>query len=367
MHNPKLNLVVKIGTAALGAADGMPDTKLLGGLVTELAALKKAGHQVILVSSGAVGTGRALMRNQRPLQHCDAIAERQILASLGQAQLMTLYQDLLTPHSMLALQILLTKQDFRTRVHHKHMAHLFAALQKQPHILPIVNENDSVTVEEWMFIDNDELACLLAAMMNADRLIILSHVAGVYDRPPDETDARVIPLINWAAKNGIPKKTKGKSQAGRGGMTSKLSVAKKMAALGIRTHIAAAHEVKVISRLLGDEKIGTTVVPQTGKRNAVKRWLASDVMKAPSSVTANESLAAMLRKGGLAMSLLPVGLTKISGTFDKGDLVRVIDEKGHPLALGIARYDAAILRQALGKKRQPVFIHYDQLHRINHD
>jgi glutamate 5-kinase len=367
MAQAKLNIVVKIGTAALGAADGMPDSALLGGLVAELVALKKAGHQVTLVSSGAVGTGRALVKKQKALQHCDAIAERQILASLGQARLMALYQDLLTPHGLLASQILLTKQDFRTHTHHKHMAHLLSALQKQPHILPVVNENDSVTVDELMFTDNDELACLLAAMMKADRLIILSHIAGVYDRPPDEDGAAIIPLIDWTSHRGVPEKTKGKSNSGRGGMTSKLAVAKKMATLGIRTHIAAAREKNVIARLLAGENVGTTVVPIQGKRNAVKRWLASDVNKVPATVTANAGLAAMMRATGPAMSLLPVGLTKIAGTFDKGDLVRIIDEDGEDLALGIARYDAGTLKQSLGKKQQPVFIHYDQLHRITND
>jgi glutamate 5-kinase len=367
MSPAKLNLVVKIGTAALGAADGMPDRTVLGGLVAEIAALKKAGHQVTLVSSGAVGTGRALVKKQKALQHCDPVTEKQILASLGQAQLMALYQELLTPHRLLASQILLTKQDFRTHTHHKHMSHLLTALQKQPHVLAIVNENDSVTVDELMFTDNDELACLLAAMMKADRLIILSHIAGVYDRAPEDDGARIIPLIDWTTKKGVPETMKGKSQSGRGGMTSKLSAAKKMARLGIRTHIASARETNVIGRLLHDENLGTTVAPIAGKRNAIKRWLASEVSKAPATVTANACLSAMMRVQGPAMSLLPVGLTKIVGTFTKGDLVQIIDEAGAPLALGIARYDAQTLRRALGKKQQPVFIHYDQLHRIPND
>jgi len=367
MANMKHNLVIKIGTAALGGSDGMPNAKLLEGLVAELATLKQAGHQVILVSSGAMGTGRALVKKNKPLQHCDAVVERQILASLGQARLITLYQDLLTKHGLLAAQVLLTKQDFRSRAHHKYMTNLFAGMQKQPHVLPIVNENDSVTVDELMFTDNDELAGLLAGMVNADRLIILSHVGGVYDRAPDEKGATIISLIDWVKKKGVPGDVRGKSKTGRGGMSSKLAVAKKMAALGIRTHIASASEAKVIARLLRDEAIGTTVMPLPGKRNAVKRWLASEVNKAPATVTANACLADMMRKPDQALSLLPVGLTKISGLFGKGDLVQIIDEKGKALAIGVARYDAAALRQALGKKQQPVFIHYDQLHRVNHE
>jgi len=365
MSKHHLTLVIKIGTAALSGADGTPDARLLGALVAEMVALKQAGHQVILVSSGAVGTGRALIKKQTPLQRCDTVVERQILASLGQARLMSLYQELLTPHHLLASQILLTKQDFRSRRHHKVMENLFAALRQQPHILPIINENDSVTVDELMFTDNDELAGLLAAMMNADRLMILSHIAGVYDRPPDEAGASIIPLIDFAKKTGIPAGTRGKSQTGRGGMESKLGMARKLAGMGIRTHVAAARDATIITRLLRDEPVGTTIAPMPDKRNAVKRWLASETLKPRATVTANACLTNILRKPDAAISLLPVGLTKIHGEFDKGDLVQIVDEAGKPLALGVARCDQSALCPMLGKKNQPVFIHYDQLHRLD--
>jgi glutamate 5-kinase len=365
MNARKLNLVIKIGTLALCGADGAPDAALLGKIVSEIAALKRLRHNVVLVTSGAVGSGRALNRRHGTLHKCDEVAARQIFASLGQTQLMALYQSLLAPHGFAAAQILLTKQDFLTRAHHKHMTHLFKALEKQPHIVPIVNENDSVTVDELMFTDNDELAGLLAAMINADRFIILSHIAGVYDRPPGSPGAKIIPLIDWQGKKGVPGEVKGKSAGGRGGMQSKLGVARKMAALGIRTHIAAAREENVIPRILAGAPLGTVIAPASGKKNsAVKRWLASEVSASPAAVTANACLADIIRDHHQAVSLLPVGLTSVKGEFGKGDLVRVTDEKGKPLALGVARYDAATLRRALGKKKQPVFIHYDQLHRM---
>jgi glutamate 5-kinase len=204
-------------------------------------------------------------------------------------------------------------------------------------------------------------------MINADRLIILSHVAGVYDRSPSEKGAVVIPHIDWRTKEGLPTDTKGKSKGGRGGMSSKLGIARKMAALGIVTNIASAREENVITRIMSGETVGTTSVPLPGKRNAVRRWLASETGIASASVTANECLAALMRDAGQSISLLPVGLTKVNGDFTKGDLIKVIDDKGKTLALGIARYDADLLRRALGKKQQPVFIHYDQLHRVAHE
>lgn len=358
-----MNLVIKIGTAALSRADGAPDPALLGALAGEIAALKRAGHDVILVSSGAVGTGRAMVRQHEPLQNCEQVAERQILAALGQARLMALYQELLAPHKIMVAQILLTKQDFRTRDHHKHIGRLFANLREQPHILPIVNENDSVAITELMFTDNDELAGLIAAMMNVDRLLILSHVAGVYDRPPDEAGATIIPVIDWGKKDDAPS-TAGKSKSGRGGMTSKLSIAHKMAALGIYTHIASARAPSIIAAILCGDNPGTTIMPLPGKRNAVKRWLASEVNMAPAAVMVNACLADILRDPKQAVSLLPVGLVAVDGDFEKGDLVKIVDEAGKSLALGVARYGAGKLRGALGKKQQPVFIHYDQLHRV---
>ncbi|MER2519797.1 MAG: glutamate 5-kinase [Bdellovibrionales bacterium] len=356
-------LVVKIGTAALSAEDGAPDPRILGALVGELAELKRQGHYVVLVSSGAVGTGRAMAKKDKLAGSNDPVTERQILASLGQARLMALYQDILAKHGILASQILLTKQDFKTRSHHKHMLHLFEALREQPRILPIVNENDCVTVEELMFTDNDELAGLLAAMIGAQRLVILSNIAGVYDRPPDQPGAKIIPSIDWNDKKALPSDVRGASHGGRGGMASKMNMVRKMSALGIRAHIANAKENAVLSRIVNGEPVGTAFAPLPRKRNAVKRWLASEVNQAPASVTANACLVDMLRDPHRALSLLPVGLEKVTGTFAKGDLVRIVDESGATLAIGIARYDSAALRQSLGKKRQPVFIHYDQLHR----
>lgn len=357
-------LVVKIGTAALSAQDGVPDSGLLDSLVGELAALKRAGNYVVLVTSGAVGTGRALAKRNKLSGHNDPVTERQILASLGQARLMAIYQDILAKHGMLASQILLTKQDFHTRAHHKHMLRLFEALRERPEILPIVNENDCVTVDELMFTDNDELAGLLAAMVGAERLVILSNIAGVYDKPPDQDGAKILPRIDWARPKDLPSDVRGSSREGRGGMASKMNMARKMSALGISTHIASAREPSVLDRILRGDPVGTSFAPNPGKRNAVKRWLASEVNQAPAFVTANACLAEMLRDPHRAISLLPVGLEKVAGTFAKGDIVRIEDSDGATLAVGVARYDSAALRQALGKKRQPIFIHYDQLHRI---
>src|ERR1700722_8859095 len=132
--NP-LQLVIKIGTAALSNDAGEPDEKLIGKLINQIALLKQQKHNPILVSSGAVGAGRALNKKHAPLRHCDEVASKQIFAALGQTQLMSMYQAKLAPQSLAAAQILLTKQDFRTRTHHKHIMHLFRALEKQPHIL----------------------------------------------------------------------------------------------------------------------------------------------------------------------------------------------------------------------------------------
>ncbi|MBI1273663.1 MAG: glutamate 5-kinase [Alphaproteobacteria bacterium] len=358
-----MDIVIKIGTQALSRANGTPDPALLGRLMGEIAALKKAGHFVVLVTSGAVGTGRALLGSGQKLRNCDPVGGRQILAALGQPQLMALYQRLLKKRGLAAAQILLTRQDFHTRKHYQQIGHLFARLRDQPHILPVVNENDSVTIDELMFTDNDELAGLVAALLGAERMIVLSAIEGVFDRPPAEPGAKVIPLIDWRTGTGTGAVTQGKSAMGRGGMATKLAVARKLAGLGIRTQIAAARTPRVLARLAKNDPLGTMVAALPVKHNATKRWLASETSKATASVTANECLAVILRDPAKAPSLLPVGITRVSGKFARGEMVRVIDEAGTLLALGVARYDAARLRAVLGQKKQPVFIHYDQLHR----
>ena len=361
-------LVIKIGTQTLTTADGVLDYSVLQNLVAQIASLKKQGHFVVLVTSGAVGTGRGLLQQRPQLHAASPINEKQILAAIGQAHLMQAYQQILDQYNLQGAQILLTKQDFITKHHYQNIAHLFQSLRQQDFILPIVNENDSVAIQELMFTDNDELAGLLAAQLGADRLMLLTNVAGVYDKSPSEPGAQIIPVIDSNGKAGapMPSLTAEKSALGRGGMQSKINTARKMSRLGITTHIANGHEKDVVIRLATNEQVGTTVLPQR-KASSVKRWLAmapqyGASMETP-SVIANTRLTEQLKDPDKILSILPVGLTAINGLFAKGERVQVLSEDNELLAIGLARYDVNQLRDCLGQQQQPVFLHIDTLFR----
>ncbi len=255
-------VVVKIGSQTIVDNSGALNVSWLSDLMRQITELKQAGFDIVLVSSGAVASGSGLTSTHKPLSCNSEVAKRQILASLGQAKLIETYNGLLLKHGLLASQILLTKQDFKTKEHYHNITLLFLELLAQNHILPIVNENDTVAITELMFTDNDELAGLVATLVRAEALVILTNVAGIYDRNPSDPDARVIRSIN-AQKNKWPKITASKSELGRGGMQSKLATAKRMAKAGIRTHIASASEPDCLTGLLRHARsdVGTTILP----------------------------------------------------------------------------------------------------------
>jgi glutamate 5-kinase len=251
--------VVKIGSQTIVDNSGALKLTWLSDLIRQIAVLKQLGFEIVLVSSGAVASGFGLTSTHKPLSCNSEVAKRQILASLGQAKLIETYNGLLLKHGLLASQILLTKQDFKTKEHYHNITLLFLELLAQNHILPIVNENDTVAITELMFTDNDELAGLVATLVRAEALVILTNVAGIYDRNPNDSDAQVIRLID-ARKNKWPKITALKSELGRGGMQSKLATAKRMAKVGIRTHIASASEPNCLIRMLDQaENLGTII------------------------------------------------------------------------------------------------------------
>lgn len=349
-----MRIVIKIGTQSLLGGDETLDTAMVDALVSQIAALKQSGHEIVLVSSGAVGAGRALWsrRAQKNISG-DEVLEKQVLASLGQASLIQSYNKALSGHDMVAAQLLITRHDFRHRRHSVTVGRLLETLVTRKHIVPVVNENDSLAVEELMFTDNDELAGLAAAQIGANRLILLTDVDGVYG--PDGIIREIAHEKEFAAID-----TSGKG-GGRGGMASKLDTAKKMAQAGIGTHIAHAKETDILARLIREEAVGTFIKPRRRKK-PMKRWLAAGVQRTRGQVSVNEKLAEKLFTQGQAVSLLPVGLVDIPVPFDKDDVVEIIDGAGKKLGHGVARYDAQTLRGYLGRRNKPVFIHYNALH-----
>ncbi len=354
-----MKIVIKVGTQSILSDDGTPLESVLLSLVNQIVKLQQSGHHIILVSSGAVGSGRKVARDTLGREYGSSIGEKQVLASLGQHELMHFYSRLFREHNILASQLLLTKLDFHTRQHYLNIARLLHEVLEHKNIIPIINENDSVAIEELMFTDNDELAGLIAAQIGADKLIILSNVEGVYTGHPHDSDARLIPVIN--PEEGWPEISALVSNQGRGGMLSKLSTARTMSGLGIATHIASMQGNDVVARVIAGEAIGTLVLPSS-KKSTIKRWIAFSTGEKHGAIYVNTCLYDLLKANKHVMSILPVGIEKTAGDFQKSDLVDILSPQGEKIGVGIAKYDVATLQEYCGKKNMPIFIHHDHLY-----
>ena len=227
-------IVVKVGTNVLTREDGRLDITNISQLVDQIVVLKQRGIKVVLVSSGAVGAGLELLPEADAL---DRVVRRQMLSAIGQVRLMELYRQLFANHGLLCGQVLATKSDFRDRRHYLNMRNCFEALLHDQTV-PIVNENDVVSVTELMFTDNDELASLVTGMISADALFILSSVDGLYDGPPDAPNSRLIPEIDANDESVLEHVAPIKSSFGRGGMQTKLRMAQQTARLGANVYLA---------------------------------------------------------------------------------------------------------------------------------
>ncbi len=351
-------VVIKIGTNVITNNDGFLDASILRKIVSQVSALKERGTHVILVSSGAMAAGNALLK---PSMKTESVTKRQMLAAVGQASLMGHYMDAFKEHGYLCAQVLTTKEDFRTRAHYLNMKNCFAALL-QDSVVPIVNENDVIAVEELMFTDNDELAGLITSMVNADALLILTSVEGVMT-----SAGNVIAVVPpFDAAQGKPGSNvwkehvkAGTSQFGKGGMHTKCAIAEKLAATGIGVHILPGRTQNVIAKAIAGDAIGTYFQP-TKKVSNVKRWIAHAEGMEKGTIVVNDCAADILLAPE-AVSLLPVGIIKISGEFEKGDIIEIRRENGDKLGLGKAQYGAERVREVMGKKGEKALIHYDYL------
>ena len=349
-------LVVKVGTNVLAREDGLLDITSISQLVDQIAALKARGVDVILVSSGAVGAGRSMMQIPEGL---NKVVRRQVLSAIGQVRLMEIYRQLFANQQLFCAQVLATKEDFRDRQHYINMQNCFLALLRD-RIVPVVNENDVVSVTALMFTDNDELAGLVAAMTNADGLVILSSVQGVFDGPPDQEGSKVIPEIDPHDKKWQKVIQPSRSSFGRGGMHTKFRIAQKAAKVGIPTFIGDGRQADVLLDLVNGNFNGTRFTPQTELSN-VKKWIAYNELPQKGAVYINKGAETVLRSVDKVSSLLPVGVVRIEGAFEKGDLLRILNEEGEGIGLGIAQYGSEKAQQHLGQQGKKALVHYDYL------
>lgn len=358
MYTSFKRITVKVGSNVLADNSGLLNKSLIGRLVDQLVELRRRGIEVILVSSGAVAAGRSML--QAP-EKTDAISSRQALASVGQVKLMNAYASFFEKHNFLCSQVLVTKEDFRDRTHYLNMKNCFSALL-QHKVIPIVNENDSVSITELMFTDNDELAGLIAAMNNADALFILTNVDGVYRGDPATSDSEILRTISAVDIDFSQFVSSKKSNFGRGGMITKCNIARKAALSGMHVFIANGAKENILGELLKGAEEGTHFLP-AGKTSTLKKWIAYSGGFAKGSVVINEGANAALHSPN-ATSILPVGVIRIEGEFKKGDILKIFDEAGVYLGLGKAQYGYEKAIERKGLKNQKPLVHYDYLYLV---
>jgi glutamate 5-kinase len=348
-------VVIKIGSNVLTGVDTFLDVERVRSLVSQVAALKAQGHDVVLVSSGAVASGRSLV-SMDSVQ--DIVSRRQVLASVGQVKLIATYAELFGANGLTCAQVLVTKEDFRDKRHYANMENCLQTLLRNK-IIPIINENDVISVTELMFTDNDELAGLVASMLNAQKLVILTNVNGIYDGPPGEPGSRRITDISVKDTMALRGITTVKSSFGRGGMLTKSTIARKLALLGIPVHIADGTMDNVLPRLFSGEDLGTRFVPEKGSSRQ-KKYIAHADGAVTGDVRIDDGAKEALSRA-TPTSLLPVGVTRVTGTFRAGDVIRILDATGRAIGLGKAQMNSEKADELKGRKNQKPLVHYDFL------
>ena len=344
-------LVVKLGTGVLTDAQKRPDLAQLRQLVAQMAAQRKEGREVVLVTSGAVGAGMGVLGHaKRPKE----LAELQACAAVGQSRLMTTYEQLFAEHGLAVAQVLLTHDDLQHHDRHLNARNTLVTLLGHG-VVPIINENDAVSFTEIKFGDNDKLSALVAALLPADLLVILTTVDGVIENfgQPDQATLPVIEKIDSVVEKMAGGTT---SETAVGGMASKIQAAKIAVRSGIPLVIASGRKKTALASILSGKEEGTLFVPQPRKLAGRKRWIAFfHHPKGTLGVDAGAKKALREDK----KSLLPPGVKQIDGNFDAGEIVRICDADGTEFARGIAGVDSETLRS--GKAGRIEVVHRDNL------
>ncbi|WP_437186149.1 glutamate 5-kinase [Planctomicrobium sp. SH668] len=358
-------IVIKVGTNVLSREDDRLDTDRIARFAEQIHKIRQTGRKVVLVSSGAVGAGIGLLGLPgRPKD----LAHLQAAAATGQAKLIRTYDDVFSKHGYHAAQLLLTADDFRHRDRYLNVRNTLNTLFEYG-VVPIINENDTVSVREIKFGDNDRLAAMVANLLPNPLLIVLSVVDGLYDGDPTDPQSKRIPLVDhWDdGLMGLAKDVK--SSRGTGGMFTKLEAVRMATAVGECVMIANGSDPTVLSKIMNGEDIGTLFTAKGYTVPAWKRWIGFTVTPRGRLKLDAGAVKAVEHNG---KSLLPIGVASVEGSFEKGELVSLVDPDGHEFARGLTNYDStavsAIARQRteeiqkiLGDAVYEELIHRDNL------
>ncbi len=343
-------VVVKVGTRVLTRPDGTLDDQRVASIAGQLARLWKSGRRVVLVSSGAVGAGLGrLQLKQRPT----ALSQLQAAAAIGQSLLIESYNRGLEPHALHAAQVLLTAEDLQDRSRYLNVRNaLFALFEKGA--VPIINENDTVSVEELQlsFGDNDRLAALVTNLIRAPLLVLLSDVDGLYDGDPNDPDTKVLSVVTdvaTARQDHVRDGNHTGVQLSRGGMATKLQAAKIATSAGENVVIANGRQDDVLDRIVAGEDVGTLFVAEGPSVAPRKRWIG---WSASPNGTLTLDAGACRAIESTGRSLLAVGVVKVTGDFAKGDVVALCDEAGREFARGLINYNASEMRTIAGQPKE---------------
>ena len=342
-------IVVKLGTNILRNEEGYVSLPRVFSFIEDMASLVKSGKEVILITSGAVGLGRKRLG----LEGTTGTALKQACAAIGQGKLMSIYESGFDGYGIVAAQILLTEDDFGIRTRYLSLRTTLNKLLELG-VIPVINQNDTVSSIEVdpryehmqvCFSDNDKLSALVASELDADLLLILSDVDGLYDKNPKEnSDAKIIPVVKEVTDEILELGTDA-SDGGRGGMRTKLMAARMVTRFGGKVLIANGKIPYVIKKVFEGEEIGTMFLPQTQGLSDKKRWIgyATNII---GKIKVNQGAKkALVEK---EKSLLPIGVIEVIHEFNKGDVISIIDENEHEFARGMVNYDSESCRKVIG-------------------
>jgi glutamate 5-kinase len=343
-------IVVKVGTSTLTAGKQNLSTPHILELVRQLSQLQAEGKQVVLITSGAISAGREVLQLREQPKY---IPVKQMMAAVGQPRLMELYAQLFRIYSLTVSQVLLTRFDLSRRQSYLNARNTLEALLSN-HIVPIVNENDAVATEEIRVGDNDNLSALVANLIEADLLILLTDQPGLLSRDPRlhdnatlirEVDGAEIPEEIWQMAGGTA------NRLGTGGMLTKLRAADLVRRSGTAVVIAKGDEPNVILRIAAGERIGTLFHPVVTLVESRKRFLLAGIKTSKGMLEVDDGAAQALHQGG---SLLPAGLVSVKGKFDRGDAVRITTHDGKTVAIGVANYGPGDLARLKGRRSDQI-------------
>ena len=358
-------LVVKVGSAVMTTTEGL-NVAFIAEFADSLAALLAQGREVVIVSSGAIAAGfRKIGLPAKPT----AIPQKQAVAAIGQSTLMQHYEQAFARHGLKVAQILLTRNDLAHRRRYLNARNtLFTLLNWK--VIPVINENDTVVVEEIQFGDNDNLSALISSVVQADLLIILTDIDGLYDKDPrHHPDARRLTLVDKIDARLERAASRQPGVIGSGGMFSKIQAAKKAGSVGIPTLIASGLKPHIITRLFAGAGEGTLFLPQATKLRSRQYWLAYTTTPA-GDIVIDDGARQVLRYQG--KSLLPAGVVGVHGRFSAGAPVRLVDTSGAVIGVGLSNYSASDLacikglktcniQQSLGYKGYDEVVHRDNM------